>query len=122
MQSRKLPFAEGLELKHFIGRSDIVVESWGVDKSAVKIQQMVGFDRYRTFRANSGDFGKRIGANPGPYPQLNLDKVTTAEGALLIRSGNDIVGAIGVSGAPGGDKDAVCAQVGIDRIAKGLAG
>jgi uncharacterized protein GlcG (DUF336 family) len=31
------------------------------------------------------------------------------------------VGAIGVSGAPGGDKDAVCAQAGID-IAKGLSG
>jgi uncharacterized protein GlcG (DUF336 family) len=28
----------------------------------------------------------------------------------------------GVSGAPGGDKDAVCAQAGIDRIAKGLGG
>jgi uncharacterized protein GlcG (DUF336 family) len=32
------------------------------------------------------------------------------------------VGAIGVSGAPGGDKDAVCAQAGIDSIAKGLSG
>jgi uncharacterized protein GlcG (DUF336 family) len=35
-------------------------------------------------------------------------------------AGQEIVGAIGVSGAPGGDKDAACAQVGIDRIAKGL--
>jgi uncharacterized protein GlcG (DUF336 family) len=32
------------------------------------------------------------------------------------------VGAIGISGAPGGDKDAVCAQAGIDSIAKGLSG
>jgi uncharacterized protein GlcG (DUF336 family) len=73
-----------------------------------------------TFKANSGDFGKRIGATPPPHAALVLANVTTAEGALLIRSGNEIVGAIGVSGAPGGDKDAVCSQAGIDRIAKGL--
>ena len=37
-------------------------------------------------------------------------------------AGQELVGSIGVSGAPGGDKDAVCAQTGIDRIAKGLGG
>ncbi|HEX9395560.1 MAG TPA: heme-binding protein [Burkholderiales bacterium] len=75
-----------------------------------------------TFKANSGEFGARIGKNPPPHPALVLANVTTAEGALLIRAGNEIVGAIGVSGAPGGDKDAVCAQAGIDRIARGLGG
>ena len=72
-----------------------------------------------SFKANSGDFGRRIGAAPPPHAALHLSNVTTAEGALLIRSGSEIVGAIGVSGAPGGDKDAVCAQAGIDAI-KGL--
>ena len=33
-----------------------------------------------------------------------------------------LVGSIGISGAPGGDKDAACAQVGIDEIAKALGG
>ena len=73
-----------------------------------------------TFKSHSGDFGKRIGATPPPHAALVLANITTAEGALLILSGKEIVGAIGVSGAPGGDKDAVCAQAGIDRIAKGL--
>ena len=73
-----------------------------------------------TFKANSGDFGKRIGSTPPPHAALVLANVTTAEGALLIHAGKEIVGAIGVSGAPGGDKDAVCAQAGIDRISKGL--
>ena len=72
-----------------------------------------------TFKADSGAFGKRIGALPPPHAALVLANVTTAEGALLVKSGNDIVGAIGVSGAPGGDKDAACAQAGIDAI-KGL--
>ena len=75
-----------------------------------------------TFRSPSGDFGKRMASTPPPHAALLLDKVTSGEGALPIRAGNEIIGAIGVSGAPGGDKDAVCAQAGIDRIAKGLAG
>jgi uncharacterized protein GlcG (DUF336 family) len=74
-----------------------------------------------TFRGEpSGDFGRRVAKNPPPHPQLHLGNVTTAEGALPIRIGDDVIGAIGVSGAPGGDKDAVCAQAGIERIAKEL--
>jgi uncharacterized protein GlcG (DUF336 family) len=33
---------------------------------------------------------------------------------------NDIVGAVGVSGAPGGDKDEACAKAGIDKVAADL--
>ena len=75
-----------------------------------------------TFRTPSGEFGKRVTANPTGAGTLHLDKVTSGEGALPIMAGQEIVGSIGVSGAPGGDKDATCAQVGIDRIAKGLGG
>jgi uncharacterized protein GlcG (DUF336 family) len=31
--------------------------------------------------------------------------------------GDDTIGAVGVSGAPGGDKDEACAKAGIDKIA-----
>lgn len=75
-----------------------------------------------TYRSPSGEFGKRITSTPTGAGALHLDKITTAEGALPIVAGKDIVGSIGVSGAPGGDKDAVCAQAGIDRIAQGLTG
>lgn len=70
----------------------------------------------------SGDYGKNVVANPQSVGVLHLDRITTLEGALPIKAGNDVIGSIGVSGAPGGDKDAVCAQAGIDRIAKGLGG
>ena len=68
----------------------------------------------------SGEYGKANVANPQSVGALHLDRITTLEGALPIKSGNEVIGAIGVSGAPGGDKDAVCAQAGIDRISKGL--
>src|SRR5687767_7169452 len=82
-----------------------------------------------TYREPSGDYGKRAAANfPASAGALNLDKITTSAGGLPIRAGNDVVGAIGVSGsrgtptAPGGAADAKCGQAGIDRIASGLGG
>jgi uncharacterized protein GlcG (DUF336 family) len=75
-----------------------------------------------TFRQPSGEAGKRFISNPSNAGFLYLDKVTTIEGGLPIRVGNDVIASIGVSGAPTGDRDAVCAQVGIDRIAKSLRG
>ena len=75
-----------------------------------------------TFRIPSGDIGKRPSTTVGAISVLQLANTTGGEGALPIRSSNEVIGAIGVSGAPGGDKDAVCAQVGIDRIAAGLGG
>jgi uncharacterized protein GlcG (DUF336 family) len=40
----------------------------------------------------------------------------TAAGGLPIKVGNETIGGIGVSGAPGGDKDAACAKAGLDKI------
>lgn len=68
----------------------------------------------------SGEYGKRNVANPQSIGALFLDRITTLEGALPILAGKDRVGAIGISGAPGGDKDAACAQAGIDKISAGL--
>ena len=73
-----------------------------------------------TFRATSGAFGKRITADPANIGVLNLEHVTSLEGALPIVSHKDVVGAIGASGAPNGALDAACVQIGIDRIARAL--
>lgn len=37
-------------------------------------------------------------------------------GSILIRAADDIVGALAVSGTPSGDKDEVCARVGLAKI------
>src|SRR5918996_5258694 len=77
-----------------------------------------------TFEQPSGEFGKRATSNPTGAGSLHLDKIATAGGGLPIRAGNELVGAIGVSGsrgtpnAPGGATDAKCGQAGIDQIAK----
>lgn len=51
----------------------------------------------------------------------SLDKTMSLEGVLPIVAAKGLMASIGVSGAPGGDKETVCAQAGIDHIAKILA-
>jgi uncharacterized protein GlcG (DUF336 family) len=45
-----------------------------------------------------------------------LTGFTTARGALPIMIGDDVAGAAGVSGAPGGEKDEACVQTGLDKV------
>jgi uncharacterized protein GlcG (DUF336 family) len=41
-------------------------------------------------------------------------------GALPIKVGDKTIGAVGVSGAPGGERDEVCAKAGLDKVADQL--
>ena len=73
----------------------------------------------RTFRVPSGEIVERLKQNP-QLGLIHLTNVIAAQGALPITVGGDVIGAIGVSGAPGGDKDEVCAKAGIDKVADQL--
>jgi uncharacterized protein GlcG (DUF336 family) len=46
--------------------------------------------------------------------------VTAIAGGVVIESGGSLVGAIGVSGAPGGANDDLCARAGVKAIAEDL--
>ena len=37
-------------------------------------------------------------------------------GGVVIKLGNEVIGAIGVSGAPGGDNDVICAKAALEQI------
>jgi uncharacterized protein GlcG (DUF336 family) len=41
-------------------------------------------------------------------------------GGVPIRAGNEVIGGVGVSGAPGGDKDEACANAGIAKVEAAL--
>jgi uncharacterized protein GlcG (DUF336 family) len=73
----------------------------------------------RSFRVPSGELAKRVKDNP-TAPFVYLSNVVAAQGALPIKVGDDVIGAVGVSGAPGGEKDEVCAKAGIDKVADTL--
>ncbi len=46
----------------------------------------------------------------------NLPGAVILGGGLVIEAGGSLVGAVGVSGAPGGDADDACAKAGIDAV------
>lgn len=73
----------------------------------------------RTFRSTSGEFAQRVKDNP-TLGVVNLSGVIALQGALPIKAGDNVIGAVGVSGAPGGDKDEACAKSGIDKVADQL--
>ena len=102
------------------GRTKVVLHDEGAGPHTIENSYRKAYTTISFRGIPSGDFGRNQAKNPPPHPALHLSNVTTAEGALPIKAGNEVVGAIGVSGAPGGDKDAVCAQAGIDRIAPHL--
>jgi uncharacterized protein GlcG (DUF336 family) len=70
----------------------------------------------RTFRIPSGEMVDRLKADP-TLGLIHLSNVIANRGALPIKVGDEVVGAIGASGAPGGEKDEACVKAGIDKVA-----
>ena len=55
-------------------------------------------------------------AAPSTVPQTPLPNVTYAQGGVAIMTGGTTIGAIGVSGAPGGQFDEECARAALAKI------
>lgn len=71
----------------------------------------------RTYRSPSADFVKRTN-QPDTSGSREYTRVLALAGGLPIKAGDDVVGAVGVSGTPG--QDDVCSQAGIDKVAAEL--
>jgi uncharacterized protein GlcG (DUF336 family) len=72
----------------------------------------------RTFSQPSADFVKRLSERPDTVGSRQYTRVLALGGGLPIKVGNEVVGAVGISGSPG--KDDVCSQAGIDKVADQL--
>jgi len=97
--------------------TSVVLSEDGVNPHTVENSLRKAYTAFTT-RNPSGELGKR--PQPGLSAFMLLDKITPLEGALPIFAGKDLVGSVGISGAPGGEKDALCAKIGIDKIARYL--
>ena len=73
----------------------------------------------RTFRVPSGEIAQRVKDNP-TLGAVHLTNVIALQGALPIKVGDDVIGAAGASGAPGGEKDEACIKAGLDKVADQL--
>jgi uncharacterized protein GlcG (DUF336 family) len=71
-------------------------------------------------RMPTGELAKQV-ATPGAFnPTLYDRQLVAVQGGVPIKVGDETIGAIGVSGAPGGDKDEACANAGLAKIADRL--
>lgn len=55
-------------------------------------------------------------AAPSTVPQFPLPNITYAQGAIAIIANGETIGALGVSGAPGGNFDEECARFAMGKI------
>jgi uncharacterized protein GlcG (DUF336 family) len=50
-------------------------------------------------------------------PEMNeIPDILVLDGAVPVRAAGSLLGAVGVSGAPGGDKDEACARAGVHSV------
>jgi uncharacterized protein GlcG (DUF336 family) len=68
------------------------------------------------FARPTGELGKMIQTGELSRDYLALPNVVTLGGGLVIQSGGSTLGAVGVSGASGGDKDEACAKAGLAAV------
>jgi uncharacterized protein GlcG (DUF336 family) len=69
-----------------------------------------------SFRTNTSEL---VTATAPGSPQAgvrNLPGATIIAGGVTVEAGGSLIGAVGVSGAPGGDNDEACAKAGIAAI------
>jgi len=110
----------------------LVLRGDGAGDRTVEIARRKAYTVIKT-GMSSGDFGKTLppsapppppapGAGPPPLPgPINGDaNLISWAGGLPVKAGGKVVGAMSVSGAPGGEKDEACVSAGLAKIADRL--
>ncbi len=69
-----------------------------------------------SFRTNTSEMANATQAGQPQSGVRHLPGVAAVGGGLMIQAGGSLLGAIGVSGAPGGSEDDACARAGIAAI------
>jgi uncharacterized protein GlcG (DUF336 family) len=69
-----------------------------------------------SFKTESGAVAERIQNNPGAAGLRQVPGVLFVQGGVPIKVGDEVLGAIAVAGAPGGQLDEACARAGLDKV------
>jgi uncharacterized protein GlcG (DUF336 family) len=73
----------------------------------------------RVFRIPTSEYAERYADNdPVVHQQVTLPNVIAIPGGLPIKTGDEVIGGIGISGTPGVDE--ACSQAGLDKVADQL--
>ena len=111
-----------------------IIDTDGVEQAALRgdgagmVAVLTAYDKAYTVimlgatrnEDSSGAVAQRIGNDQPPGGIVKVPHVIIQQGALRIKVGSEAIAAIGVGGAPGGDKDEACAKAGLDKISDRL--
>ncbi len=68
-------------------------------------------------KARTSEIQVKVATDQALAAKVNADPTMFARaGAVPLKVGNEVIGAIGVGGAPGGDLDEMCAERALDKI------
>ncbi len=73
-----------------------------------------------SFRTNTTDLERASRPGQSMSGIRQFPRMVAVGGGMMLQGGGSLLGAIGVSGAPGGDADDVCAAAGIKAVADDL--
>ncbi|MGD9945738.1 MAG: heme-binding protein [Burkholderiaceae bacterium] len=68
-------------------------------------------------RANTTAMLENVQKNPGAQTLGDIPGFLVLGGGVPVRVGNEVIGAVGVGGAPGGHLDEQCANAGVAKVA-----
>jgi uncharacterized protein GlcG (DUF336 family) len=69
-----------------------------------------------SFSTDTAELVERAKNGPVSSAFAKVPHLLLNAGGVAIKVGDEVIGAIGVSGAPGGDNDAVCAKAALEKI------
>jgi len=103
--------------------SAVVVDRYGIVRAVLRDDSAARFTlEIAERKANMTvlawvDSGQFRAARSDIRPELNhIDGIIVMEGGIRIIAGGYNLGAVGVSGAPGGEKDAACAKKALEKL------
>ena len=69
-----------------------------------------------SFGMDTAELVERAKSGPVSSAFAKVPHLLLNAGGVVIKVGEEVIGAIGVSGAPGGDNDVVCAKAALEKI------
>lgn len=117
-QCRKDGFHVAATVVDRAGRTKVVVRDDGTGPHTVEASYRKAYTA-AVFRVPTGAFAERV-RQPAAAALIELEQVIALQGGVPIKVGEEVIGAVGVGGAPGGDKDEACASAGIQKVGERL--
>jgi len=112
--------ADGYKVTIRVVDADNMVKVVLRDDGAFPSSEAVTVLKASTVILTGKDSGPPANVPQGAPPPAAPPGTTYFPGGVAIKVGSQLVGALGISGAPGGDKDAACANAALAKLADRL--